>query len=74
MSINDGAKTSRVKITSTFKLLTNCSGVSGAESERFIVGTVTLSAEISVESSMINKLKTFILIPSSLVWSSLKYY
>ena len=39
-----GAKKSSVKTTKTLSELTNCSGVSGEESAKFIVGSSTASA------------------------------
>jgi hypothetical protein len=49
-----GAKKSSVKTTKTLSELTNCSGVSGDDSAKFIVGIVTDSApkkETKVKSS-----------------------
>ena len=55
-SISDGAKTKRVKTTSTFSEVTRSFGVFGADRDRFMVGTcMAVSAEYSAKAMLISK-------------------
>ena len=60
-SISDGAKTKRVKTTSTFSEVTRSFGVFGADRDRFIVGTCMASlAEYSAKVRVKSKNKALI--------------